>query len=376
MGGDVDPISAVEFLPDPPRVRILDQTALPGEERYLELDSLDGVAEAIRTLRVRGAPAIGIAAAYGLAMQFNAPPGTKEPSQGPEVLAAFEVVAGVLAATRPTAVNLPWALDRLRRRLERWVEDPGDGRDPGTVLLDEARAIHHEDREACGAIGRCWDQIFPVPAGSGPVGVLTHCNAGALATGGMGTALAPVYAAHAQGVNLRVHVGETRPLQQGGRLTAWELTRVGIPVAVTVDSAVGALMARGRVNLVIVGADRVAANGDVANKIGTYSLAVLAREHGLPFYVALPSSTFDPATRTGLEIPVEERSETELRGTPGQRAVPESAGVWNPAFDITPAHLVTAFLTPSGVVRPPFGPSIQAITRSFAGPASGSERHE
>jgi len=315
-------------------VRILDQTLLPGDERYLDLDSVEAVAEAIRVLRVRGAPLIGIAAAMGVTLE------TRERN----TLDAVRAAASTLGATRPTAVNLHWALDRMQRRA---AEIAKAGGDLHAALVAEANAIWDEDRAMCARIGAAGAELI-----GGDALVLTHCNAGALATGGIGTALAPVYTLHAAGRRVAVIADETRPLLQGSRLTAWELTRAGVPCTVIADSMAASRLRKGDVTCVIVGADRIAANGDVANKIGTYGLALAARAHGVPFYVAAPSSTVDLATPDGGTIPIEERAADEVAGWRGTRAAPEAAGIWNPAFDVTPAELVTAIITDTGVHEP------------------------
>ncbi len=343
-------------------VRLLDQTLLPEKEHYLRLETVEEVAEAIRALRVRGAPAIGITAALGLAMGLRRRVSTLrdagghgDPALDRTLEAGFREDRQLLLSTRPTAVNLAWALDRLSRAFR---EEVGSGPDARVdAVRREADAIAREDEEMCRLIGSHGLEVIPEEG----AGILTHCNAGALATGGMGTALAPIYAAQALGFPLRVFAGETRPLLQGARLTAWELARAGVDVTVIADSMAGALLRDGRVNLILVGADRVAANGDVANKIGTYGLAVLARHHGIPFYVALPRSTFDPATPTGSEIPIEERDPSEIVLFGGIRTAPEGVPAWNPAFDLTPAHLVTAFITDGGILRPPFLASIRRL---------------
>jgi methylthioribose-1-phosphate isomerase len=316
-------------------VRILDQTLLPGEERYLDLDTVDAVAEAIRTLRVRGAPLIGIAAAMGVTLAVR---------RGPATLDAVCAASAALGATRPTAVNLRWALGRMERRAAAAVSA---GADLARALREEANAIWDEDREMCARIGAAGAALI-----GGDAVVLTHCNAGALATGGMGTALAPVYTLHQAGRRVSVIADETRPLLQGSRLTAWELTRAGVPVTVIADGMAASRLRRGDVTCVIVGADRIAANGDVANKIGTYGVALAAREHGVPFYVAAPTSTIDPATPDGARIPIEERAADEVAGWRGHAAAPAEARVWNPAFDVTPAELVTAIITDRGVFAP------------------------
>jgi len=329
-------------------VRILDQTLLPGEERYLDLDTVDAVAEAIRTLRVRGAPLIGIAAAMGVTLALR---------RGPVSLDGICAASATLGATRPTAVNLRWALDRMERRA---AAAEAAGEDLAAALRAEASAIWDEDRAMCARIGAAGAALLH----DGAV-VLTHCNAGALATGGMGTALAPVYTLHQAGRPVSVIADETRPLLQGSRLTAWELTRAGVPVMVITDGMAASRLRRGDVTCVIVGADRIAANGDVANKIGTYGLALAARAHGVPFYVAAPTSTIDPATADGAGIPIEERAAEEVAGWRGHPAAPLGATVWNPAFDVTPAALVTAIITDRGV----FAPGDVAEGRGFSVPA-------
>jgi methylthioribose-1-phosphate isomerase len=315
-------------------VRILDQTLLPEQEHYLELHTVEQVAEAIRMLRVRGAPLIGIAAAMGVTLE----------TRTGNTLDGVRAAAATLAATRPTAVNLRWALDRMVCRA---ADAAAQGRSLREALIEEAGAIWDEDRAMCARIGI---------AGAALLGqdslVLTHCNAGVLATGGIGTALAPVYTAHQAGRRVAVIADETRPLLQGSRLTAWELTRAGVPVTVIADSMAASRLRRGDVTCVIVGADRIAANGDVANKIGTYGLALAARAHNVPFYVAAPSSTIDPATPDGAHIPIEERQDEEVSGWRGHRAAPPEAKIWNPAFDVTPAELVTAIITDQGIVAP------------------------
>ena len=327
--------SPIAWSPDG-AVRVLDQTLLPGEERYLDLVSVDAVAEAIRTLRVRGAPLIGIAAAMGV---------TLAGSRRDVTLAEVHRATATLGATRPTAVNLHWALARMERRA---TAATAAGEDLATALRQEADAIWAEDRAMCQRIGVAGAELI----GGDDAVVLTHCNAGALATGGIGTALAPVYTLHQRGRRVSVVADETRPLLQGSRLTAWELGRAGVPVTIIADGMAASRLRRGDVRCVLVGADRIAANGDVANKIGTYSVALAAREHGVPFYVAAPTSTIDPETPDGARIPIEERAPEEVSGWRGQRAAPEGVQVWNPAFDVTPAALVTAIITDRGVVTP------------------------
>jgi methylthioribose-1-phosphate isomerase len=320
-------------------VRILDQTLLPTEEAYRDLDSVEAVAEAIRALRVRGAPLIGIAAAMGVAAGQRS-----SGAAGQGSVQRLREDCKLLAATRPTAVNLRWALDRMQKRGE---DAHRRGDDLIAVLFAEANAIWDEDRAMCRRIGELGATLIPPGAT-----VCTVCNAGALATGGIGTALAPVYTLHEAGRSPHVLVPETRPLLQGSRLTAWELTYAGVPCTLIADGMVASRLRQGDVACVIVGADRIAANGDVANKIGTYGLALAARAHGIPFYVAAPSSTIDRATPDGSRIPIEERDDGEVTGWRGTRTAPEGIKVWNPAFDMTPADLVTGIITDKGIFKP------------------------
>jgi methylthioribose-1-phosphate isomerase len=324
-------------------VRIVDQRALPETRIERDLESGEAVADAIRTLQVRGAPLIGIAAAMGLVA------GTRDLRSVPRApfLARVHELVELLGAARPTAVNLRWALDRMVRAA---AATPGGGAAVWERLHTEATDIWEEDRAMCRRIGEAGLPLVPDGAK-----VLTHCNAGALATGGIGTALAPIYLAHDAGRRVEVFVDETRPVLQGARLTAWELAHAGIACTVIADGAAGSLMRQARVDLVIVGADRIAANGDFANKIGTYSLAVLARHHGVPFYCAAPSSTIDVALADGAGIPIEQRPLDEVKTVAGRRIAPAEAAALNPAFDVTPARYVTAYLTDRGVERPPFG---------------------
>ncbi len=315
-------------------IRLLDQTLLPLDVHYLLLEQVDQVAEAILHLRVRGAPLIGIAAAMGATLAARGTPA--------DPAAAVLRACDLLEATRPTAVNLPWAMARMRRRV-RQAADLGEPLH--AALLAEASAIWDEDREMCRRIGEAGLPLIP-QGGT----VLTHCNAGVLATGGIGTALAPIYLAHAAGRKVKVVADETRPLLQGARLTAWELCQSGVPTTVIADSMAASRLRVGDISCVIVGADRIAANGDVANKIGTYGLALAARAHGVPFYVAAPRSTFDFRTADGPGIPIEERRPEEIRRVGGATIVAEGSGVWNPAFDVTPAELITGYITDLGLL--------------------------
>jgi methylthioribose-1-phosphate isomerase len=318
------------------RVRILDQTLLPLEERYLDLATVDAMAEAIRMLRVRGAPLIGISAAMGVTLALRNGSG----GAGTAALQVALDACDLLQSTRPTAVNLSWALNRMRARAH-----ASAGQDLYTALREEASAIWDEDRAMCDRIGQAGMGLIP-EGGT----VLTHCNAGVLATGGIGTALAPIYCAHRAGRKVSVVADETRPLLQGSRLTAWELTRAGVSTTVIADNMAASRLRRGGISCVIVGADRIARNGDVANKIGTYSVALAARHHGVPFYVAAPRSTFDFETPDGAAIPIEERVQTEVRQAGGSVIAAPAAQVWNPAFDVTPAELITGYITDAGLL--------------------------
>lgn len=330
------------------RLFVLDQTRLPAETVYVTCKSYRDAAEVIRTMKVRGAPAVGAVAAFGLVLGALETGGDRE-----TFLSDLELIAGELLGTRPTAVNLRWALERL---LARAAATTGDATDLRRVLLAEAVAILREDVEANRRIGAYGNELVPDPAR-----ILTHCNAGALATAGYGTALGVVRAAREAGKRVKVFADETRPFMQGARLTTWELMREGVEVVLLADSMAGYLMAQKGMDLVVVGADRVAVNGDVANKIGTYGLAVLARAHGIPFYVAAPLSTIDPRTASGREIPIEERDPEELTHFCGRPVAPEGVQVWNPAFDVTPNALITALITDAGVLKPPFEESLRRV---------------
>lgn len=334
---------AVEFDPATQEVVMLDQRLLPGEVRYHRYRKPDEVADAIRGMVVRGAPAIGIAAAYALAMVAR-----DEKSDARMFLVANGTAGRFVNATRPTAVNLAWAIARMSRRAGDVAELAPEARYEG--MLEEAEAIHREDVASCKRMGELGAADVP----DGAV-VLTHCNAGALATGGYGTALGVIRAAHAQGKNVRVLAGETRPYLQGARLTAWELHQDGIPVEVITDNMAGHFFQKGEIQFVVVGSDRIAANSDIANKIGTYPLAVLSNQHDVPFTVAAPWSTVDLRTPSGADIPIEERSRDEVARIGGATLVPEGIPCRHPAFDITPARLVDAIYTERGVIRPKIG---------------------
>ena len=330
-------------------VVLIDQRRLPGEQVFLRCRDHREVAEAIRGMAIRGAPAIGVAAALGLARGVR-----NSAAEGPTLQVEFDRMCEDLAGTRPTAVNLFWAIERMRRRFAASAKAGGAGlRD---ALLQEALAIQEEDLAACRRMGDLGADLLPEKAR-----VLTHCNAGALATAGYGTALGVVRSAARMGKLARVFADETRPYLQGARLTAFELMEDGIPTTLIADNMAGFLMARGEVNAVVVGADRIARNGDVANKIGTYTVAVLAREHGVPFYVAAPVSTIDLATPDGGAIPIEERSPDEVTHHGGRRLAPAGVAVRNPAFDVTPARYVTAIVCERGVARAPYEQSLPAL---------------
>lgn len=334
------------------RIVLLDQTKLPDEETDLACATVDELIDAIRRLVVRGAPAIGVAGAYGAALAAR-----RVPAEDPVAFRkAMEPELDRLRAARPTAVNLAWAVDRQRALLDAMAGRPVT--EQRERLLEEARRIHAEDEASCRAIGRHGAALLP-----GEATILTHCNAGALATAGMGTALAVVYAAHEAGKKVRVLSDETRPLLQGARLTAWECRRMGVPVTLLCDNAAGWVLAQGGVDRVVVGADRIAANGDAANKIGTYPLAVMAREHGVPFWVAAPFSTIDLSLATGAGIPIEQRAAHEVTAPRGMRIAPDGVDALNPAFDVTPHRLIAAIITDRGVAEPPYGESLSRLAR-------------
>lgn len=323
-------------------IRLLDQTLLPTEVRYRDCRTVEEVWEAIRALRVRGAPAIGVAAAMGVVVGMQ-----MLPDRQPHSFAArLRQVADYLRTSRPTAVNLFWALDRMEAHVRPHLDHVAVSK-LHDMLLKEALRIEDEDRQMCRAIGAVGADLI------GPdQGVLTHCNAGGLATADYGTALAVMFTAAERGTKFRVFADETRPLLQGARLTTWELQQRGIDVTLICDNMAAQVMAEKRVDLVITGADRIAANGDTANKIGTYGVAVLARAHGIPFYVAAPSSTFDLSLRTGAAIPIEQRDSREITHGLGRQIAPDGVKVYNPAFDITPAHLIAGIVTEKGLIRP------------------------
>jgi len=329
-------------------LRLIDQTQLPEKRVTIDCRDVETVAEAIQSLRVRGAPAIGVAAAYGVVV------GAQEAiAAGEGVAHRVRTAISRLSRTRPTAVNLFWALDRMTG-----VLNAAGGAPSAAILerlLQEAHRIFHEDRTVCREIGRRGAALLGDRAT-----VLTHCNAGGLATADYGTALAVVYAAVDAGAQVAVFADETRPLLQGARLTAWELQQSGVDVTVICDNMAAVVLSKKDIDCVIVGADRIAANGDVANKIGTYGLAILAREHGVPFYVAAPLSTIDMALSSGDQIPIEERKPEEITRGFGRQTVPDGVNVYNPAFDVTPGRLVTAIITEKGVARPPYGDALRA----------------
>ncbi|MEP6732368.1 MAG: S-methyl-5-thioribose-1-phosphate isomerase [bacterium] len=335
-------VEAVRWSADGDAVEIIDQRRLPRELVRRELRTADDVCDAISTLSVRGAPAIGIAGAMGLVVAL----GRHRDEPREHLIATVDAYSARIGATRPTAVNLSWAMNRMRCTAE---STPGGSREVLSALRNEATCILEEDRAMCRRIAEHGLTLLPETAS-----VLTHCNAGALATGGIGTALAPIYLAAEQGRRVHVFADETRPLLQGSRLTAWELTQAGISVTVLADGMAASLMHDGAVDLVIVGADRIAANGDVANKIGTYPLAIAARYHDIPFYVAGPWSTVDPASPTGHDIAIEHRDAEELREWNGSKLVPDDVSVYNPAFDVTPSKLITAIITDRGIMRAPY----------------------
>jgi len=343
-------ISTLAWTPE--GVRFIDQTRLPLEESYVLATTYEQVADVIVTMVVRGAPAIGVSAAYGVALGALRTKAVTAQEFAPE----FERICARLAGTRPTAVNLFWAIDRMKRLFASLLAAGATLAQIQEKLLAEAHAMYEEDIAACKAMGAFGGALLPDEGG-----VLTHCNAGALATCGYGTALGVIRSAIEQGKRIHVYADETRPFLQGARLTAWELMADHIPTTVICDNMAASLMRAGKIHAVVVGADRIAANGDVANKIGTYNVAILAKEHGLPFYVAAPWSTIDLATATGDSIPIEERPAVEVTHHGGKQLTPNGVGIRNPAFDVTPARYITAIITERGVLRAPYGDSLRAM---------------
>jgi methylthioribose-1-phosphate isomerase len=353
----------------PEGVRFIDQTKLPLEESYVLATTYEQVADAIVTMVVRGAPAIGVSAAYGIALGALRTSAVTPHLFAPE----FERICARLAATRPTAVNLFWAIDRMKRLFATLAGSGVPLVEIKDRILAEAHAMYEEDIAACKKMGAFGAALLPDEGGGAPadgsssvgsIGVLTHCNAGALATCGYGTALGVIRSAVEQGKRIHVFADETRPFLQGARLTAWELMADHIPTTVICDNMAASLMRAGRIQAVVVGSDRIAANGDVANKIGTYNVAILAKEHGIPFYVAAPWSTVDMATATGDLIPIEERAANEVTHHGGKQLTPNGVGICNPAFDVTPAKYVTAIVTERGVLRAPYGESLKEMEAS------------
>jgi methylthioribose-1-phosphate isomerase len=338
-------------------VRFIDQTKLPTEEAYVTCRTFEEVARAIKDMIVRGAPAIGVAAAMGVAL------GTRDAQAGDmaALRPQFENICDVLAATRPTAVNLFWAIRRMKETFARAESQGKTVAELKEALIREAQQMYVEDIAACKAMGRNGAVLLPASGA-----VLTHCNAGALATCGYGTALGVIRAAIEMGKSISVYADETHPFLQGSRLTAWELAHDGIPTTVISDNMAGAMMRQGKIKAAVVGADRIAANGDVANKIGTYSVAVLAREHGIPFYVAAPWSTIDLETPDGDHIPIEQRAPTEVTHIAGRQMAPSGVKVENPAFDVTPNKYVTAIITERGVARSPYAEALRDMAQEAA----------
>jgi methylthioribose-1-phosphate isomerase len=337
---------------------MVDQRKLPAQEIYVRCRNAQEVAKAIRTMVIRGAPAIGVAAAMGIALGMR-----KSPAKGTRQYAVdFQKLCDLMAATRPTAVNLFWAIDRMKRVFAEGAQAGESPEELSARLEQEARRIHDEDVASCRAMGAFGAEMVPDGAR-----VLTHCNAGALATAGYGSALGVIRAAVEQGKRIAVFADETRPFLQGARLTAWELVRDGINTTVITESMAGPLMRAGEIDLVVVGADRIAANGDTANKIGTYTVAVLAHEHGIPFYVAAPLSTIDLSTPDGDHIPIEERDQREVSHLGSSRLTPEGAKIRNPAFDVTPQRYIAGIITEKGIFRPPYADSLRSAFEAALG---------
>jgi len=334
------------------RLKLLDQTLLPAEERIIDIPDVHTLEDAILRLAVRGAPAIGCAAAFGVVLCAHETVGD---ISDPGWKANFDARCHHLAETRPTAVNLRWAVERCQKVAHAALANKKSRADLAALLEQEALNILDEDRRMCDQIGKHGAALFE---GKREITLMTHCNAGALATGGSGTALSVMYAAQAAGIRVKAFADETRPLLQGARLTAWELARAGVDVTVICDNMAASVMRAHKPDACIVGADRIAANGDTANKIGTYGLAILAKHHGIPFYVAAPYSTFDLTLPNGAGIPIEERKRAEVAEPYGKLCVPPNAKVFNPAFDVTPAELITAIITDRGVLKPPYSKAL------------------
>jgi methylthioribose-1-phosphate isomerase len=343
-------IPTLTWTPD--GVCFIDQTRLPLEENYVLAATYEQVADVIVTMVVRGAPAIGVTAAYGVALGAQHTLAKTTQEFAPE----FEKICARLASTRPTAVNLFWAIDRMKALFAKLLNSGTPLVQVQKKILEEAHAMYEEDIAACKTMGAFGGKLLPEEGG-----VLTHCNAGALATCGYGTALGVIRSAVEQGKRIHVYADETRPFLQGARLTAWELMADGIPTTVICDNMAASLMRTGKISAVVVGADRIAANGDTANKIGTYNVAILAKEHGIPFYVAAPWSTIDRATPDGEAIPIEERSPVEVTHHAGKQLTPHGVGVCNPAFDVTPAKYISAIITERGVLRAPYTESLREM---------------
>jgi methylthioribose-1-phosphate isomerase len=338
---------------------MVDQRKLPGQELYVRCRTPQEVAKAIRTMVIRGAPAIGVAAAMGIALGVR-----RSKAKGtPQLAVEFQKACALMAGTRPTAVNLFWAIDRMKRSFAEGAQSGESPEELARRLEAEARRIHDEDVASCRAMGQHGSTIVPDGAR-----VLTHCNAGALATAGYGSALGVLRAAVEQGKRIAVFADETRPFLQGARLTAWELVREGIQTTVITESMAGPLMRDREIDIAIVGADRIAANGDVANKIGTYTVAVLAREHDIPFYVAAPVSTIDLSTPDGAHIPIEERDQREVSHFGSSRVTPEGAKIRNPAFDVTPHRYITGIITERGICHPPYQESLRRVVHESLAP--------
>jgi len=343
-------LPTIEWQPD--AVVMIDQRKLPGQEIYVTCKTANEVARAIKTMVIRGAPAIGVAAAMGIALGMN-----RSKAQGTRQFAVdLNKLCDLMAGTRPTAVNLFWAIDRMKRVFGEAARAGKSVDEIKAVLVKEANLIHDEDVASCREMGRFGAEL--VPSGAR---ILTHCNAGALATAGYGTALGVIRAAAEQGKVTQVFADETRPFLQGARLTAWELVRDGVPTTVITESMAGPLMQRGGIDFIVVGADRIAANGDFANKIGTYTVAMMAAAHNVPFYVAAPLSTIDLATADGDAIPIEQRNAREMTHFGSTQLAPAGASVWNPAFDVTPHRLVAGIITEKGVARAPYSDSLARL---------------